>query len=186
MTLKERAMKPVARQFLRTDMAQALTTVWGNQEAELAESVAELHDALETGREVEPVDAEARSAAIREAAGAIMSGDLQEHYLAEYTTIDNAERAVKYLGLDAEEWDRVRSGWVQDYRERGVEIEADRLVGEHIGRQFGVDRETFEELVVGWDDEQTQAAMREILLGPLDDVRTAIDAATETIEESES
>lgn len=180
--LQARAAKPLAKQFLKTDMAVALTTVWATEEEDLAQSVNRLHEALDMDNTTPERAPTKRAAGMREAAGAIMSGDLPEHYLAEYTPVENAERAVKYLGLSGEEWADAREAWITKYHDAGIEKPDHELVKAHIERQFGVDRETFEDLVVGWDDESTEAAMREILLGPLDDVRDAIDAATEELE----
>lgn len=180
--LRGRAMKPVARQFLNSDLAVNLTQVWAEKEASLTEAARGLpgdHDLPENA-------ADDRAQAIREAAQAILAGDLQEHYLAHYTPVENAERATRYLGLDDDEWQGVRDGWVSRFRAEGIEADDAEIIQAHIKRQFNVPTGTFEDLVVGWDDAQTERAMREMLLGPLDDVEAAIEAATETLQESDS
>lgn len=189
---KAATMKPIAKSFVGSALAESLTTVWADKEGGLATSANRLLEAVDAPDEltVEVGSVESRSQAMRAAAEAILSGNLERHYLAEYTPVENAERAVRYVGMDADEWADVRSGWVEAFHERAPQTKGEDdayLVERHLQSQFGVDRDTFEELVVGWDDEATQAAMREILLGPLDDVQAAIDQATETInEENES
>lgn len=179
---KAATLKPFAKSLLNDDLAVALTTVWGGIEEELTESVNGLHDALETGKGLDVPDPDESSQRLRDGAEAVLAGDLEEHYLQEYTPVENAERATKYVGMKGNFGDAIGK-WVEEYRERGVtDMDRDEITEAHIQRQFGVDRETFEDLVVGWDDETTEDAMREILLGPLDDVRDAIDQATEEIQ----
>lgn len=184
--LRGRAMKPVAKQFLKSDLATALTTVWAEKERSLAETVNGLQAATNNPRDLPETNPEDRAEDIRDAAAAIMAGDLQEHYLRHYTPVENPDRAVQYLGLDPEDWSRTRAKWVEKFTEAGVDADAYDIVEAHINRQFGVDRDTFEDLVVGWDDETTERAMREMLLGPLDDIEDAIQEATEALQEDTS
>ena len=175
-------MEQMAGRFIETPAFDALLGAFVSMEMQLAESRANLLDALDADQEARLPDPEARKALLKELATKHLSGDLGEVWLNEVASdiLDEGslDKARAYLDLSDEEWSEQIGNWAANYRAGGVEGTDRDLAELHVERTFGVSLDEFEREIVGFSSGE---AMRSLLAGTFDAACADIDAAAEQI-----
>lgn len=173
--------------FLDTEMMQGLTLLLAQEEAALQESVADLVNAADVDVDVQVAEPDERAEQLRAGLKAVVSGTVPETWVRHFADaeLDHVDEAVEFANADADEWDEQCREWAQRWRENDLEGTDAELSEAHIRTRFGVSRDEFEELVVEWDEERVNSALREMLAGPIEATQAEIDAVTEVLEGGE-
>lgn len=176
-------MEQAAKQFLRSTWAEGISELIAAVERDLTASVEDLVAATDADVDLDVPDADQRAEQLREGVLAIVEGDLQDHYVREYVDCAKADRVAALASLDEDDWQDRRDGWIETYREKGVDDLTDaEIVERHLLRTYRLDPEAFDRLR-RWPDEMETAAMRTVLVGNVEAAREAIDAVTAEVDD---
>jgi hypothetical protein len=171
-----------------TAVAKALATIIARLEYDQAEAMQRLADAA--GMDAVDVhhDQDAREEQLLDLADAVAEDTLPEFYLGEVVDVDDANRALSYLGAD--EWPEQKREWYAKYRERDIidgpplnqadQSDHNRAADLHVQEVFGLRLREFERHVVEWDRGE---AMQELLAGPLVGHTRLINKVADAIED---
>lgn len=182
---KQQLMDKLAESLEDNPDVKAVTGAFAELEREQREAIREHLEALgiEDDRLPELPDHEERTGQMMDA----LAVRLQSHRGPWDLYADNfapealeTDLAEQYAGLEADEWADVREGWVAAYRDRGVAdtFTDEELVEHYVRDTFGVDLETFEAEVVGFDAGE---AFETCIAGPFQTNTMALEEATEIV-----
>lgn len=171
--------------FVDTEMMQGITLLLAQEEEQLQESVAALVEAADTDVGVDVEDPEARSGQLRAGLKAMVNGDIPATWVRTQSDVDleHVDEAAEFANADPDDWQAQCQEWAERWRENGLEGTDAELADAHIRSRYGVTKATFEDVVVEWDADRVDATLRELLVGPIEDVQDQIDAVTETLED---
>lgn len=180
--MKNALKKKVLMNLLDSDAAHGLCTVIAEVEHELLEAAEPVDAAMGSGHIDQIPTVEARTEAIRQVLEAIATDSVRDVWEEEYlpVLVDNPEKARKHVGKGSEEWDRQLESWANGWRDRGADGSDRALAEHHVRDVFGVDLETFERRIVGFD--AGEEAER-LFASNFRAVRDVLDAAAEEVGE---
>ena len=175
--------RAMARRFLKSNQAEALIGILTEIERALIASVEEQHEALGLDGFGNLPDTDDRAAELRQLALAKLDGSLPEYIVENYDDhLENADEAAQFAGIEADEWAEQKEQWAQDYREQGMDAPDEALVDAHLRARYGVDLETFENLVVNWSDKREAAELENILASGFRTAKDGIEQTTAVLE----
>lgn len=175
-------MTNMAKRFLKTTWAEGISELIAGVEHDLTASVADLVTALDADHSIEVPDGDQRAEQLREGVLAIINDNLREHYIREYLSCAKADRVAQLATLDEDGWQARREGWVEEYRQQGVEdLSDDEIVARHTLRKYRLKPEQLAALRE-WDEKQNEA-MRTVLVGNVEAAREAIEAVTAEVQD---
>jgi hypothetical protein len=176
--LPDGAKREMARRFFE-GQAEPLLTVVAHRERALVQHVRELHEQLGI-EEIETVpQPEDRVEQMQEFALAKLDGAGHEWYLEEMVGVENVDEAVEHAGRPLDEWGETKAGWAEFYRSEGMEGTDRELAEAHVRTHFGVSLDTFEEVIVEWDESDEKALVEDVLAGGINTAEQGIITATD-------
>lgn len=179
--MQERMMQTIADPS-ESEQIRGVASAFAEIEATQREQLLQLAEAV--GADPEEIgiggtlDKEQRVDAMCDALAARMAGDPWEMWTewGAPEEMDNLDRAEKYAGLDAGDWEDEKAEWAAEYRE-SPSVETDHLTDDdlaeaHVQEVFGVDLDTFRSEVVEWTE---AAAFETVVTGPLIENTEAVE-----------
>jgi len=175
MGLQKQAMKRMVSDPEENEQIRAYASILAGIEREQREGMRALAEELDADPDAldldQPPDPEERVTELAEAVGAHVVGDAWTLYVDQLAPdkLKNADRASQFAGLDADEWDAQIEKWADGFRERAGDAVADRtdrdLADVHVYETFGVDLDTFEKEIVGFEPGRV---FQTVVAGPLE------------------
>lgn len=173
------AMKQrMARKFFESQ-GRPLLAVIAHRERRLCEKVRRLEEEHGLAVTDDLPDVEERVDQMQGFALAALDDETHEWYLREMAGLENVETAVEHAGKDADAWEETMAGWASVYRENGKEGTDRELADLHTRARHDVGLETFERLIVEWDDERERQLVEEVLAGGLLRAEQGVERATD-------
>ena len=157
----------------------AILNVIANVETSLQESAGRAAIAHDVDSEIEVHDVEERVEMLRAGLQASMTGTIPQTWVKYCSDLENAEEAAEFANIDAEDWEQQCDEWATKWRDSGLEGTDEQLAEAHIRQRYDVDKATFEETVVEWEEARAKEALEEMLAGPMEDVVEQVDAVAE-------
>lgn len=169
--------------FVDTKPMRGITMLLAQEEEQLQEAVAELVEATGADLDVDVHDSEERSERLRAGLKGMVNGDVPGAWVAHETDLEHADEAAEFASADVDEWTEQCAEWAERWRDSGLEGTDAELADAHIRSRYGVTKAAFEELVVEWDDDRVNDALRSMLAGPIEEATEQIEQAAETVRE---
>ncbi len=173
-------LKQAAKKFLRSTWAEGISELIAAVERDLTTSVEDLIVTTDADVDLDVPDADDRAEQLREGVLAIIEGDLRDHYIREHLDCAKADRVAKLVALDVDDWQDRQDGWMEAYREQGVEYPDEEIIDQHLLRTYRLTTADVNRLRE-WPDELQTDAMRTVLVGNVEDAREAIEAVTDEV-----
>jgi hypothetical protein len=172
----------LAEQFIdqREEEIREAVDVLGKMERNWCRALADLADAHDIDMDLpEQADQEERVDELFALVRARVVGDPWGYWVSHLSPegFRNAEKAAQHAGKGPDEWDQQIAAWADRYRELldGADDVPDRELATLVTEEeFGVDLETFEREVVGWE---ADAVMAEAVAGPTQALQDAVQEA---------
>lgn len=146
--------RKVLSSLLDSSAATNLTGVIAEVEHELLSAAQPLDEALDGDRIDHVPEPEERAEALRGLLEALTTGSMKDVWADEILPelVDSPEAARRHIGIDETTWQSRKATWAERWRAAGAEGSDEALAAHHVRDAFGVDLETFEERVVGFED----------------------------------
>lgn len=131
--------------------------------------------------DVDPEDTAAREDELLELTSAFLTGDVEAYWLRHHTAIpeDSVEDAAEFVGHG--DWPALRETWAEQFAGLVEADDPDAVVEAYLQTKYGVDEAEWRDRVINFE---TEAALREVVAGPLEAVEEGVDAATAALPET--
>ncbi|MFC7226304.1 hypothetical protein N0B31_02730 [Salinirubellus salinus] len=174
-------LRQIAQNPRQSEHLREAAGVIAHIEAEQRRTARELHDVLDVPGEAPAlIDEDARVDQLCDLLSARVSGNLQsywlEHHVPDHVSEADDAETVRYVGMDAAEWNATCREWAENYREQGVDGGTTEIADAHIRRTWDVPLEEFEELVV---NVTPQRVLQEGATGPSQRTQEAYERAVD-------